>query len=253
MPNVAKTLALIVEYDGSEFCGFQRQTNDRTVAGELERALGVLLGHAVRLVAAGRTDAGVHATGQVVSFETTSGFPTARIPIAASALLRDARIAVLRAVERPAGFSARHDALARTYRYRILNRQAPSPLLRMRTFHVRAPLDVDAMRAGGLRLVGKRDFAAFASGPPHERGTTREVLALSVAREQEEIQIVVSADAFLHQMVRIVAGTLIEIGRGSRLVDDVDRILASKDRRTAGFTAPAHALYLERVAYAQPL
>jgi len=248
-----KTLALVVEYDGSAFCGFQRQTAVASVAGELGRILGILLGHPIALSAAGRTDAGVHATGQVISFETTSDFPTARIPIAASALLRDSRIAVLRAAQRPAGFSARHDALSRSYRYRILNRLAPSPLLHRRVFHVRAALDVGAMQAVADRLIGRRDFATFSSGPPHEKGTTREIFALSIERNGDEIDVVVTADAFLHHMVRIVVGTLIEVGRGRLALEDVDRMLAAKDRRLAGFTAPAHALYLERVTYANPL
>jgi tRNA pseudouridine38-40 synthase len=253
VPGPARTLALVVEYDGSRFFGMQRQSTLPTVAAELERVLATLLGEPVTIVAAGRTDARVHATGQVVSVNTTSGYDINRLPIAASALLRSSSIAVVRASERAPGFSARHDALARTYRYRLLNRVAPSPLLARRAFHVRKPLDVDAMRAGARSLIGEHDFAAFCATPPATGGTTRTVQAIAVERSGETIDIRVSADSFLHQMVRIVAGTLVDVGRGKIAPAEVAGILASKDRRHAGFTAPAHGLYLERVDYAEPV
>jgi len=249
----ARTLALLVEYDGSDYHGFQRQTNHRTVAGELERALSTLLRHPVTLVAAGRTDAGAHATGQVVSFETTTDVSLERLPIAASAVLAQSGIAVLRAVEREAGFSARHHALARRYRYRILNRVAPSPLLRRRVFHVRARLDLDAMRAAAAQLIGRHDFAAFSAGPAHERGTVRELRALEIARAGESIDVIVTADSFLHRMARLIVGTLLDVGRGRRDADDVAAMLASGKRTHAGACAPAHALYLEYVEYAPPI
>jgi tRNA pseudouridine38-40 synthase len=250
---LSRTLALVVEYDGSGYHGFQRQSSARTVAGELERVLASLFKHPVRLVAAGRTDAGVHATGQVVSLETTCELPLPRIALAASALLRESRIAVLRAVERQPGFSARHHALSRAYRYKILNRPAPSPLLRGRALHVRAALDLDAMRVTAAALTGKHDFAAFSAGPPHERGTVREIRQIDIERADQLLEIAIVADSFLHQMARIIVGTLLEIGRGRRDVADVERVLASKSRASAGFAAPAHALYLERVEYDPPV
>lgn len=251
-----RTIALVVEYDGSFYHGMQRQSTLLTIAGEIERTLSTLFGHAVTIVAAGRTDAGVHATGQVVSCTTTSGFETARLPVAASAMLRGSHIAIVRAVERESGFSARRHALARTYRYRILNRAAPSPLLARRIFHVRAALDDEAMRAAAASLVGEHDFAAFCGTPP-ERGTTvRTVTAISIERAGgagDFLEIWMTADSFLHQMVRIVAGTLVDVGRGKIGAADVRDILKSRDRSRAGFTAPAHALYLERVHYADPV
>ena len=248
-----RTLALVVEYDGGGFHGFQRQTAQTTVAGELENALASLFRHPVRIVAAGRTDTGVHATGQVVSLDTTSDFPLERIPIAASAMLRDKQIAVLRAVERGSGFSARHHALSRTYRYRILNRPAPSVLLRGRVFHVRARLDLEAMRAAARELLGRRDFAALSAGPPHQRGTVREIRRLEISKVEDVVHIVITADAFLHQMARIAVGTIIEIGRGRRAIEDIGRTLESRDRANAGFAAPAHALCLESVEYDPPV
>src|SRR5579863_5975741 len=193
MSSTLRTSALVVEYDGSRYHGMQRQSELPSVAGELEHALSTLFGEPVRVIVAGRTDAGVHAAGQVVSFSTTGTFDLSRLPIAASAMLRASGIAVLRCAERDAGFSARRDALARTYRYRILNRVAPSPLLAMRVFHVRKPLDVDAMRAAATPLIGEHDFAAFCATIP-ERGTTiRTVTALSVDRVGEVVEVWITA------------------------------------------------------------
>ena len=248
-----RTIAMVVEYDGSGYHGMQRQTSLPSIAGELERALSTLFGHDVRIVAAGRTDAGVHAAGQVVSCTTTSDFDLARLPIAASAMLRGSRIAVLRAVEREAGFSARRHALARTYRYRIVNRAAPSPLNERRAFHVRAALDVPAMRLGAEPLVGEHDFAAFCATPPARGGTVRAVTSVSVDRAGGFVEVWMTADSFLHQMVRIVVGTLVDVGRGRIAPSDVAAILASRERARAGFTAPPHGLFLERVHYAEPV
>jgi tRNA pseudouridine38-40 synthase len=204
-------------------------------------------------VNAGRTDAGVHATGQVVSFVTSANTDLRRMPVALSAMLRSAHVAVVRAIERPPDFSARRSALARTYRYRVLNRPAPSPLHEHRAFHVGAPLDIDAVKAAGVTLVGEHDFAAFCASPPARGGTRRTVTSLAVEREHDFIDVWITADSFLHHMVRIIAGTLVQVGRGRREPDDVACLLAPAARADAGFTAPAHGLYLERVHYADPL
>jgi tRNA pseudouridine38-40 synthase len=253
MESRLRTIAMIVEYDGTRYHGMQRQSVLPTVAGELETALSALFGHVVRIVVAGRTDAGVHAAGQVVSCTTRSAFDLGRLPIAASAMLRSAGIAVLKAVEREPEFSARRCALARTYRYRILNRVAPSPLHAMRAFHVRAPLDVEAMRAGAALLVGEHDFVAFCATMPPRGGTVRTLTALTVEREGDFVEAWLTADSFLHQMVRIIVGTLVDVGRGKLRPEAVGDILAAKRRDAAGFTAPPHGLYLERVHYAEPI
>jgi tRNA pseudouridine38-40 synthase len=253
MEYPAQTLALVLEYDGTGYHGFQRQDQLSSIAEQVEAALGTLFGHQTKITAAGRTDAGVHATGQVVSCTTTSLMPARRIVVAASALLRPHGIAVLHAVERPAGFSARRDALARTYRYRILNRAAPSPLFAKRAFHVSAQLDVEAMRAAATALVGKHDFAAFCAVESRARGTRRTVQAIEVQRNGDFLDVVITADSFVHNMVRIVVGTLIEVGRGRRSVPAVEAVLRSGERARAGFTAPPHGLYLERVVFADPI
>lgn len=248
-----RTIALVIEYDGAYFHGMQRQSELPTVAGALESALCSLLGEPVRVVSAGRTDAGVHATGQVVSFTIVGEPDLRRMPIALSALLRGAHVAVVRAVARPSDFSARRSALARTYRYRVLNRRAPSPLHEHRAFHIGAPLDLDAIKAAGAMLVGEHDFAAFCGSPPARGGTRRTITSLAVERERDFIDFWITADSFLHHMVRIIVGTLIQVGRGRRHPSDIARLLAPATRADAGFTAPAHGLYLERVHYADPV
>jgi tRNA pseudouridine38-40 synthase len=253
MEGQRRTIALVVEYDGRYSHGMQRQSDLPTVAGALESALGVLFGEPVRVVNAGRTDAGVHATGQVVSFVTTAGMDLRRMPVALSAMLRHAHVAVVRAVERPPDFSARRSALARTYRYRVLNRPAPSPLHEHRAFHVGAHLDLDAIKAAALHLAGEHDFAAFCATPPARGGTRRNVTSIALERERAFIDLWITADSFLHHMVRIIVGTLVQVGRGRREPNDLLRLLAPANRADAGFTAPAHGLYLERVHYADPL
>lgn len=248
-----RTLALVLEYDGTLYRGFQRQDGLPSIAERVEATLATLFGHATPVVCAGRTDAGVHATGQVVSCVTSSAMPTRKLPVAASALLRQSSIAVVRAAERPAGFSARHDALSRTYRYQILNRVAASPLLARRAFHVGAPLDLDAMRRATFELVGEHDFAAFCAIESRHKSTRRTIEALELDRRGDLIDLKVRADSFLHNMVRIIVGTLVEVGRGRRPVSEIADVLESGDRRRAGFTAPAHGLYLEHVSYAEPV
>ena len=253
MEDGERTLAFVLEYDGSGFHGFQRQDGLPSIAQRVEEALEPLLGHHVQIEAAGRTDAGVHAIGQVVSCVTRGQMPLRRLAVAASALLRPHAIAVVRAIECPAGFSARRDALSRTYRYRILNRVAPSPLHVRRAFHVSAALDLDAMRAAAACLIGEHDFAAFCSVESRAKGTRRTLRSLDLQRNGEFLDIVVTADSFVHNMVRIIVGTLIEVGRGRRSPSDVAAVLASRQRTRAGFTAPAHGLYLERVEYSMPI
>jgi len=220
----------------------------RTVAGTLETALSTLFAETIKVTGAGRTDAGVHASGQVVSCVTARDFPFDRLTLALRSVLpSDASVREAAVVSD--GFSARFDARERTYVYVILNRPRPSALL-VRYAHVlAAPLDLDAMRAAAADLVGERDFRSFATVPAQER-TVRDLRRVEFSRAGDLVRIEVAADGFLHHMVRTIVGTLIECGWGRRAPQELGRILAARDRAAAGPTAPPQGLYLAGVRYA---
>ncbi len=245
MPNIKA----VVEYDGTDFYGFQRQPSRPTVQGELERALAKLFKvETYKIVGAGRTDAGVHATGQVVSFQIPETFPADRLRPAVNGLL-PISIRLRRTEVVPEEFHARYSAKSRTYRYVVLNRDEPTALLTRYTWHVRQPLDLDAMRSASEVLIGKKDFASF--GMPERTGgsTVRRVLNLDTKRRKDAIFCMVRADAFLRGMVRAIVGTLVEIGAGKRSPEDMALILSACDRQASGVSAPPRGLYLTRVEY----
>lgn len=237
-----------MEYDGTDFAGFQWQKDQRTVQGELEKAIHALSRETIRVAGAGRTDAGVHALGQVVSFKWKGSVPIDRLANALNSVLaRDVR--VVRATAAEPDFHARFSALSRSYVYVVLNREYPSAILQRYAWHVAHPLDVDAMREGALGLLGEQDFAAWANSVAEVESTVRHVLRCEVRRRGVFVLVFMEANAFLHGMVRNVVGTLIEVGLGKRKVEDIAEITASRDRRLAGPTAPARGLCLVRVRY----
>jgi tRNA pseudouridine38-40 synthase len=242
------TYRVVVEYDGTEFAGLQYQPALRTVAGELEGALSALFAEPLKIAAAGRTDAGVHATGQVISFSSARAFPADRLAYALNAGL-PADLTVRDAALVPDGFSARFDALARTYVYRILNRPFPSAPARRYAHHVWSPIDDGLLRRAAADLIGEHDFVAFCGVLPDRGGTVRRVEEVELRRAGERVALRIRGAGFLHRMVRILSGTLIEIGTGRRDPGDIPRILASRDRRQAGYTAPACGLTLAGVRY----
>lgn len=239
---------LTVEYDGSRFAGFQWQPQVRTVAGVLEAALGRLFGEPVKLSAAGRTDSGVHATGQVVSFAPRRAFPFERLAVALHALL-PADIGVREAAVAEADFSARFSALERTYVYAIDVRRERSPLRAPYAYHVWKPLDLEPMRAAAPAFVGERDFRSFCGIEPDNGITVRTVNRLRLERRGDLVRIEIAAAGFLHRMVRTIVGTLVECGTHRRDPEAMAGILAARDRRQAGHNAPAHGLYLAGVKY----
>jgi tRNA pseudouridine38-40 synthase len=242
------TYRAVVEYDGTNFCGLQFQPQVRTVAGELERVLSMLFAEPVKISAAGRTDAGVHASGQVVSFQTERVFPEGRLALALNGNLpRD--VSVRDAAIVPHGFSARFDAEARTYEYRIINRPMPSALDRRFAHHVHRSLDIDLARRASADLLGEHDFVAFCSILPERGGTVRQIHAIDFSRDRDRVAMRITGSGFLHRMVRITVGTLVEIATARRDPEDIPRILASKDRKQAGYTAPAEGLCLVGVRY----
>lgn len=243
-----RTIRLVVEYDGSAFHGLQFQPALRTVAGVLETALSTLLRESAKITAAGRTDAGVHATAQVVSFATQSAFALRRLAPALNALLPH-DLAVREAEEMPASFSARFSAHARHYRYAILNRPQRPALLRTRVHHAWHPIDVETLNRAARAAVGEHDFRAFCGVLPDQGGTVRLLHQVEAERRGELVLVRVSGDGFLHRMVRILVGTLVEMAQGRRDPDSLGAILESSDRRRAGYTAPAAGLYFAGVTY----
>jgi tRNA pseudouridine38-40 synthase len=242
------TYRCAVEYDGTDFCGWQVQSELRTVCGELEATLSALYDERIALSAAGRTDTGVHATGQVVSFRSERDFPVERLALALNANLPPdvtARDAAIVADE----FSARFDARLRTYEYMILNRPTPSATSRRFAHHVWKPIDRARFAHAAEQLIGEHDFVAFCGVLPERGGTVRSVRSITLEGEGEMLRVRIAGDGFLHRMVRVTVGTLIEIATGRRDVDDIPRIIASRDRREAGYTAPATGLFLAGVAY----
>jgi tRNA pseudouridine38-40 synthase len=244
------TYRLTIEYDGTDFCGWQRQASAvRTVCGEVETALSGLFAERIAVTAAGRTDTGVHACGQVISFHSRRDFPEARLALALNARLPP-DVSARDGARAPDGFSARHDALARVYDYLILNRAMPSAPLRRTTHHVWSRIDEERFARAAADLIGEHDFIAFCGVLPARGGTVRTVQSVRLDRAGELIRVRIAGAGFLHRMVRIAVGTLIEIADGRRPVDDIPRILAGRDRREAGYTAPAGGLTLAGVTYA---
>jgi len=223
----------------------------RTVAGVIEAALARLFGESIKIAGAGRTDSGVHASGQVISFSVPRPFPPERLTLALNALL-PVDCSVRDAAEVAAGFSARFSARERTYVYAVLNRRPRSALLTRYAYHVAWPLDPEPMRAAAAHLIGEHDFRAFsASGPEaNPSATVRRVARLTVDSRGGLLRLEIAANGFLHHMVRIVVGTLLECGSGRRSPGSIPGILAAGDRAFGGPTAPARGLYLAGVRYA---
>ncbi len=241
-------IKLLVEYDGTFYQGFQMQPAHPTIQGELDRALHQTLELASPIYCAGRTDAGVHARGQVVNFRARSTVPIERLPLALNTHL-PTDIAVKGAREVPQEFNARRDAVSREYRYYLLNTPLPSPLLRLYAHHYHGRLDLEAMSAALSLLQGTHDFTAL-SCPEEGASALREVLEAGCRSLQGGlVEIRVVANAFIYRMMRIVVGSLLQVGRGSWTVDGFGRVLESRDCSQAGPALPARGLVLERVNY----
>ena len=244
MPRVRLTL----QYDGTDFVGWQRQPNGRSVQEVLETALAEFLGAKVTAVAAGRTDAGVHALGQVVAFDPPRALPTKAYVRGLSGVL-PGDVAVMAADEVPADFDPRRWATGKRYRYLISRRPGRAPLLRRTHWEVFSALDVEAMQSASTALLGTHDFTSFRAADceaPHPRRTLRE---LDVQTFGDILRIEVEGTAFLKHMVRNIVGSLVEVGRGRRAPAWIAEVLAARDRTRAGPTAPAHGLTLVEVTY----
>ncbi|HMB68155.1 MAG TPA: tRNA pseudouridine(38-40) synthase TruA [bacterium] len=235
---------LVLEYDGTEFAGWQVQPSERTVQGELKEALETVLRHPVRVTGAGRTDAGVHALGQVVSLESPEDVAAARRSL--NGVLPD-DVVVREAVAAPDGFHARYDAVRRHYRYRL--HRGATAVHRRFAWEVRPEPDPEAMRAAAVRLTGHRDFASLASGTEPDETTECRLERVEVRERGAFLDVEVTANRFLRKMVRTMVGTLLEVGWGKQPPEWIDEVLAGRDRRLAGPVIPPTGLFLSGVEY----
>jgi tRNA pseudouridine38-40 synthase len=248
----ARHFRLTLEYDGTDFDGWQVQAGRRTVQGELETALERVTGGICDALGAGRTDAGVHAEGQVASVRTSTRLGPDELRRALNGVLPQ-DVAVVAAESVPEDFHARRDASGKLYRYAVWNGPSRSPLRRRSHWAIRDPLDLAAMRRAALGLVGTHDFAAFRGSGSAVKTTVRTLTRLDVRGEAGgEVLFEVEGTGFLRHMVRAIVGTLVEVGRGRRPAGDVGAVLASGARARAGATAPAQGLRLVRVDYGKP-
>jgi len=241
-------IKVVLEYDGSDFAGWQQQARGRTVEDELKRALREVTGKDHVVYAAGRTDAGAHAEGQVASFQTDGRITPQRLMAALNARLPE-DVAVLTAEEVPDDFHARYSARWRRYRYRYLDRTARPALQRGRCWHVRGPLEVAAMAKAARALVGRHDWTSYCSASEPARDRVRTMRSAVVERRGEFVELELVAEGFLRGLVRSIAGALAEVGRGERPPEWVGQVLRARDRRKAPRTAPAGGLTLMEVIY----
>lgn len=241
-------LKVSVEYDGTNYCGWQTQSNGKSIQAALEQALSTFLGKPTKVIGSGRTDAGVHALGQTANFFTDKEFDRHRFLRALNALTPH-DITIKEAEIVPDCFDARRDGRSRIYEYRILNRSMPSPFYRNRAWHVHDPLDLDAMRAALPWLLGEHDFSTFRAAGCDAAHPVRRIYSTSLERRGDLLIYRVEATAFLRHMVRNIVGTLVEVGRGLRAAASFEQLLEARDRTRAGPTAPPHGLYLLEVKY----
>jgi len=247
-----RSLKLKVQYNGGQYAGWQVQPNLATVQGELEKAWTKITGESLRLVASGRTDSGVHALGQVVSLSTATDKDDETLCRALNAHLPD-DIAVLELVPVPAGFHAIRDSRSKRYRYWIQNGGVMDVFWRGFAWHLREPISIAPMREAAQRLVGKHDFVSFQAARSDRKTTVRTVFDLPIEEVNRDgvplIRLEISADGFLYNMVRNIVGSLVAVGNGDQPDAWIDDVIAAKDRRAAGVTAPAHGLFLVSVEY----
>lgn len=243
-----RTLKLTIAYDGTAYHGFQWQANALSVQQVLEERLAKIFGHPVRVGGAGRTDAGVHAYGQVISLKTTGAIPVERVVLAARGVLPDDMV-VTKAEEMAADFHARFSAKGKVYLYRLYIGEAPDPFRRNYAWHMAGRSDAAAMNDAVQVIVGEHDFSAFRGAGGAAKSPVRTILAASCRQDGDMIEFSFRGTGFLYHMVRNLVGTLVDVGLGRMTAADFAAVLASRDRSVAGITAPAQGLYLLEVLY----
>ena len=247
-----RNLKLTIQYDGTKYCGWQKQPNSPGIQGTIEYAIYEITKEKVNITGSGRTDAGVHALGQVANFKTNSTIPSSRIPDALNAKLpKD--ISIIDCQEVPDDFHSRYSATGKIYRYLIYNKPYRSPLYKDTSYHVRYDLDIDKMRLEAKSLLGTHDFKGFMSSGSSVKDTVRTIHNITIEESEDLIIIEVEGNGFLYNMVRIIAGTLIRAGAGDLEPEQMKDILAAEDRSAAGPTAPAHGLTMIGLEYEESI
>ncbi len=244
MPNIKLT----IQYEGTNYIGWQKQLKGDSIQGEIEKAIKNITGEEVNLIASGRTDSGVHALGQVANFLTNSSIPPDKFKYALNTKLPE-DISIIESEEVPCDFHARYDAIGKRYMYLIYNNPIRNPIYRRFVYHIPYPLDYENMKEGVKYLIGTHDFAAFMASNSSVENTIRTINNAYLSRKNELILFRIEGNGFLYNMVRIIVGTLIEIGRGKLKPYDISHIIESKNRKLAGPTASSQGLFLERVYY----
>ncbi len=243
-----KNIKLVIEYEGTNYSGWQRQENFITIQQTIEDAIESFIGENVSLLASGRTDKGVHALGQVANFKTSSSVPGSRYKYALKEYLPE-DITIVDSEEVDLSFHSRFDAKRKIYRYKVYNSELPRALYRNFYYHFSYKVDIDKMIQASKYLLGTHDFRSFMGRKCSATSTTRHIYSISIERKLDFIEFTVDGNSFLRNMVRIIVGTLLQVGIGRFTVSDISDIMNSKKRENAGITAPAQGLYLEKVFY----
>jgi len=244
--------ALLVQYDGTPFNGWQYQEKGRTIQNEFERAIKILSKEAVRVTASGRTDAGVHALGQVIHFDLTTEIPLKKICVSLNGIL-PAEVSVKNAFIVGHDFHSRFSAVQREYIYIIYRYPLRTPFMKSKAMWINHPFEADYIREVTSHLIGEHDFASFCKKISLGNGTVRKIESIDVTEQDELIRIRFRANGFLHNMIRIIVGTTIQMYRENREPAHIKQILEGKDRSISGFTAPPYGLYLNKIIYDPPL
>lgn len=243
-----KNVKLTIEYDGTNYCGWQKQNNEKTIQEEIEKAIYEAVGEVVEVIGSSRTDAGVHARGMVANFKTNATIPFDKFKYAINDKLPE-DISIIESEEVKNEFHARYDSKGKTYCYSIINRQQKIAIGRNYAYHFKWSLDIEKMQEACKYFIGKHDFKAFRSLGSSVKTTERTIKELYIEAKGESINIFITADGFLYNMVRIIVGTLLKVGRGKIPVEDIEKIILSGDRKKVGPCVPANGLILEKVYY----
>lgn len=245
-----KNIKLIVEYEGTAYSGWQKQNDVDTIEENVEKAIEKLTGEKTKLIASGRTDKGVHALGQVVNFKTQSIVPGENYKLALQEHLPD-DITIVDSKEVDIRFHSRFDAKGKVYRYKVYNGKRPRALYRNFYYHYSYDIDLSKIREASKHLLGTHDFKSFMGRKCSAKSTVRTIKDISIEKEGDIVEFVIEGNSFLRYMVRIIVGTLLQIGTGKIQIEDISNIVDGRKRKYAGITAPAHGLYLEKVFYAE--